>query len=257
MLGMVLFSSRAVGEELLREAERAYHEGQFQEASVHYRRLVERGAASGAVFYNLANAELRLGEVGWAVLFYRRAALLLPRDADIKENLRIARARSGESEHEEGLGVAQLLAFPRLLLSQSEAEWCFLVLVALFSGSVWVSGGGSEVLVRNRKRAQWFVVGVGGITLWLAVDLTFAAYDGSGRPTWSTARGEGREVPVVFVQTSRLTQAPTETAALGREVAAGSEALAWFPGGEWIKILGPGGGWIKVAGREPVIQRVQ
>ena len=254
MLFVSLSASWVVADEplaLLGEAEKAYHQEQFEQAREYYLRLVKRGGASGAVLYNLATVELRRGEVGWAVLFYRRAALLLPRDGDVRENLQLARAgREGAQgiDHEGGLTAMQLLALPRLLLSQNEAEWCLLILVAVFSAGSW------GVVFRNLRWAQWFVVAAGGVAVWFVADLTFAAYDGRGRPTWRTASGV---VPVVFVRSARLLQAPAETAAPGREVPAGSEVLAWFPGGEWVKILGPEEGWVRGAGSEPVIARVQ
>jgi len=52
-------------------------------------------AYSAAGLYNQANAAARAGQLGEAVLDYERAALLAPRDSDIRANLAQVRARAG------------------------------------------------------------------------------------------------------------------------------------------------------------------
>lgn len=78
-------------EELFFEANQAYRDGRFQDAVKGYRSLVEHGLENGHIYYNLGNASLRLGDLGKAILFYERAHLFIPRDADLRFNLSFAR----------------------------------------------------------------------------------------------------------------------------------------------------------------------
>jgi tetratricopeptide (TPR) repeat protein len=72
-------------------ANRLYETGKFTEASDAYRLLLTSGEASPAVFFNLGNACFRAGNIGEAVLAYRKAQELSPRDPDIQANLSFAR----------------------------------------------------------------------------------------------------------------------------------------------------------------------
>ena len=77
-------------EELYFEANRAYKEDRYQEAIDGYLELIGHGYVNGHVYYNLANAYFRSGQLGRAILNYKRAHLLIPRDADLNFNLRYA-----------------------------------------------------------------------------------------------------------------------------------------------------------------------
>jgi tetratricopeptide (TPR) repeat protein len=77
-------------EELLFEANQAYKDGRFQDAVGGYLQLIENGTENGHIYYNLGNAYFRLGDLGRAILYYERAHLLIPRDADLNFNLSYA-----------------------------------------------------------------------------------------------------------------------------------------------------------------------
>ncbi|MCZ6816288.1 MAG: hypothetical protein O7F76_06255 [Planctomycetota bacterium] len=63
----------------------------YRQAADGFQALVEAGIENGRLYYNLANAQLRLGETGHAVVNYRRALRLMPGDANIRRNLGFAR----------------------------------------------------------------------------------------------------------------------------------------------------------------------
>ena len=84
-------------EELFFRANQAYKEGRFQEATDQYNQLVRSGHRSGHLFYNLGNAYFRLNQLGWAILNYERARLLMPRDADLHFNLGYARDQAQDA----------------------------------------------------------------------------------------------------------------------------------------------------------------
>ena len=78
-------------EEVFFEANQAYKQGRYQRAVDDYRRLIRAGYGNGHIYYNLANAYIRLNKLGEAILNYERARLVLPRDADLDFNSRYAR----------------------------------------------------------------------------------------------------------------------------------------------------------------------
>ena len=65
----------------------------FRESADAWRRAIDAGADGSAAWFNLGNALLRAGEVGDAILAYRRAERLDPADDDIAANLAEARRR--------------------------------------------------------------------------------------------------------------------------------------------------------------------
>lgn len=64
----------------------------YRESADAFERLVARGVQNGKLYYNLGNAYYRLGDLGRAILAYRRARLYAPRDGPLEANLRSARA---------------------------------------------------------------------------------------------------------------------------------------------------------------------
>ena len=61
----------------------------FEHAVQLYEKLLGSGFINGQIYYNLGNAYYRLGMSGKAIIYYRRAEKLLPRDADIKANINL------------------------------------------------------------------------------------------------------------------------------------------------------------------------
>ncbi len=63
----------------------------YREALAGIEALIRDGVHNGHLYYNAANAQVRLGELGGAVANYRRALRLLPGDKDVRRNLAFAR----------------------------------------------------------------------------------------------------------------------------------------------------------------------
>ncbi len=78
-------------EELFFSANQLYKEGKYQEALEKYLELEKLGVKSGHLYYNAGNACFRLKTIGYAVLYYERARILLPRDEDLDYNLKFVR----------------------------------------------------------------------------------------------------------------------------------------------------------------------
>jgi len=78
----------------LDEANTAYVDGDYAAAADGYQLLIDEGAESGDLYYNLGNARYRNGELGPAIHAWRSAQQLSPRDGDIRANLDRARAET-------------------------------------------------------------------------------------------------------------------------------------------------------------------
>ena len=118
-------------EDLFFKANQSYKESRFRDAIDGYLRLLERGQKNGHVYYNLGNAYLRLNDLGRAILFYERARLLIPRDADLKFNLRYAHDQTRDA-----IPISQSVINQSFFwlndLTFSEVFWSFAVLNLAF-----------------------------------------------------------------------------------------------------------------------------
>ena len=74
------------------DAERA--RALYQKALYRFEAVIDEGQGSnGKLLYNIGNTYYRLGHIGRAILFYRRAQLLIPADRNLKHNLRFVRTQ--------------------------------------------------------------------------------------------------------------------------------------------------------------------
>ena len=132
-------------EALFFKANQSYKEGRFQDAVDGYLRLIESGVQNGHIYYNLGNAYLRLDDLGSAILFYERARLLIPRDADLNFNLRYALDQTRDAIPASQSVIRQGF-FWLNDLTFSELFWSFAVLNTAFF---------SILLTRLFYRAEW------------------------------------------------------------------------------------------------------
>ncbi len=65
----------------------------FRSAARRFDSIVAAGVVNGRLEYNLANCHLQAGDVGRAILHYRRAQRLIPGNEMLADNLAVARSR--------------------------------------------------------------------------------------------------------------------------------------------------------------------
>ena len=78
-------------------ANTAYNEGNFEKAAATYEQILSQNLHSAALYYNLANAYFKLGELGKALLNYNRASRIAPGDEDIRHNQEYAEKMTKDS----------------------------------------------------------------------------------------------------------------------------------------------------------------
>ena len=99
-------------------------------ALMRYERVGDQtGWINGLLLYNTANTYLRLGDVGHAVLFYRRAAELIPGDRNVRQGLSYARRlRTDQIEHTLSAGISRAVLFWHFLLPTRTRAMAFLAI---------------------------------------------------------------------------------------------------------------------------------
>lgn len=75
--------------QLYKQANQLYEKKEYLKAAENYEFIASR-VCNGNVYYNLGNTYFKLGQRGKAILDYERAKRLMPRDKDIRRNLRFA-----------------------------------------------------------------------------------------------------------------------------------------------------------------------
>src|SRR5689334_17765004 len=72
-------------------ANKLYEQGKYAEGAGAYEKILQTGTASPALYFNLGNAFFKSGQIGRAIIAYRQAQRLTPRDPDVRANLQFAR----------------------------------------------------------------------------------------------------------------------------------------------------------------------
>lgn len=95
----VLFGLLVVGvgplsaqDEMVLEGNRLYQESDFVGALEAYLRVYDSGLEAGDLNFNIGNAYFKTGDLARSILFYERAAQIMPGDEDVLANLTLARS---------------------------------------------------------------------------------------------------------------------------------------------------------------------
>jgi len=197
------------------EASRAYDENQLPEAIAGWKKLLDEGQVLPEVLFNLGNATYRNGNIGEAILAYRHAQTLAPRDPDIRANLGFAAQTAGVSLPTRNPLMARLLD-----LSQKEwmgfASVCFWALFVVLA--VWIVAPRFGFVVRPLAGAFLLLLLITLAGLW--------------------AHHELRATPecVVMSGDQKVLSSPLESA---------TPILA-IPEGAIVRQLDPHGAWVEV-----------
>ncbi len=236
LLAVSALHAQATGDaEAMAASNELYDSGRFVEAAQVYQQLVDQGNRDDALYYNLGNAYYKQGDLGRAILNYRRAQREAPRDADVRANLELARGQTIDliDRDERGSVVRFLVATQsRLTLNElaaaSLALWVLVVallLALLYTGPGVLRGA---ALYASVVAAVLLVLGAGS--------LAGRAYEHSSRNYVVVVAGE------VEVISGPGSQYVTEFTLHG-----GAEGRLIERRGSWARLALPGGdlqGWV-------------
>jgi len=127
------------------DAVKHYEARKYAEAAEGFTKLANEGVRNGKLYYDIANAHLKQGRLGLAILWYERALRLIPDDPDLKFNLNYARTLVKDEPAALGSPLLQVLFFWKDLLRVSEWQgvgimacvlfWCFCAAAYYFKKS--------------------------------------------------------------------------------------------------------------------------
>lgn len=119
----------------------------LREATAQYEAMLTGGFKNGQVYYNLGNTYYRRGELGKAIVNYRRAARFIPRNADLDANLRLAKGAIEDKELSTEIPVVvKRIFFWLFLLNRNELS---IVAVSLYVALMIV------LFVSNIRKYAW------------------------------------------------------------------------------------------------------
>jgi hypothetical protein len=141
--------ARAAANATMDEANRAFGEARYGEASADFEALVRQEGYSAPLLFDLGNAYLRDGKPVPAMLAYERAELLAPRDPGIQANLAVARAAATATDDS---GPVSRIAH---LVPTNAWTW-------LAAAGFWVMAGTfAAAMLWKRHRASFVSVAAG------------------------------------------------------------------------------------------------
>ena len=213
------------------DAAKAYDENRLPDAIAGWESLVAEGQNQPETLFNLGNAYYRNGNLGKAILAYRRAQRLAPRDPDIRANL-------GFAAQSAGIELPARKPLATLLLDFSRAEWlgfgavCFWLLAGALA--VWIAWPRARFAVRPAAAV-------------LSALLLALAGLGLHRNLERVSEG------VVMSTGQKVLSSPLETATPLLAVPEGAIVRMRESRGTWIEVeLGETRGWLPAAALAPV-----
>jgi tetratricopeptide (TPR) repeat protein len=134
-------TSAAAADTEFEKGNELYEKGQFAAAAAAYEKLLKSGEISPSIYFNLGNALFKSGQLGRAIVNYRLADLLAPRDPDIRANLQFARNTV------QGGSAVSVLWWQRAVQRLTLNEWTMFAATALW---IWFL-----LLALGRLRPSW------------------------------------------------------------------------------------------------------
>jgi tetratricopeptide (TPR) repeat protein len=150
---------------LFQKGNASYEAGNFDQAIEEYQKIVDLGIKNSKVFYNLGNAYFRKNQLGKAVLNYRRALALEPRDEDSMVNLAFVKLFTLDKIEEQRVNpLSNLVHWYVNLFSLDE-----LTIFASLSYSLFILFG--ILILYRRKRKALFL----GLTTMFLIFVIFSS----------------------------------------------------------------------------------
>jgi len=218
------------------QANRLYQQGEYSEALENYLHIVDSGLESGVLYFNIGNAYFKLGDLGHSILYYERAQRLLPRDADVRANLELARSLTAD----------EITPLPRFWLFRIVGWWVHLLSKSLLTIIVAIMYvvvmGGVVVAILRRGTVladwgRWVALGGAALVVLFGINLTVQEL-GVGR----------HEEAVVMVDEVGVHSAPSDDEALlVFEIHEGTKVRIDRRADEWLEVVLEDGkvGWVR------------
>ncbi len=208
----------------------AYKDGRYQEATQLYEEILKEGKESGALYFNLANSYIKLGNKGRAILNYERARALIPRDSDLKANYQYALSLIEDNEESKPTSFLQKI-FQQFIEFYTEDE----LTIAIFVLMAVIASGYLLVLYLSWPKERF----TGLLSILALVCLLFMSS--------LVMKISWRNNLAVILTEGESTFEPLQGATTHFRLQEGAKVKILKREGEWLKIRRRDGkvGWIK------------
>jgi tetratricopeptide (TPR) repeat protein len=214
---------------LARQASKAYAEGKYEEAGHLYTLLIQSGLEGASVRYDLGNCYLKTGDLGRAILEYRRALKFDPHLAAAQQNLDIARRllKARVAPWQPSPWEAAVQGLP-----EGALEWGILLLSLLGNVALAVA-----MFLRRESLRRILLIAMVAAFLCAGAALALLAY--------ADTVVSGHQAAVVL-SPAPVYIGPTAKASPLATLPPGSEVIRVTRAGDWSLVLwGEGRGWTK------------
>lgn len=144
----------------------------LKEATELYETVLTGGFSNGQIYYNLGNTYYRRGELGKAMVNYRRAARLMPRNADLNANLRLVKGSVQDKELSSEIPVmVKRIFFWLFFLSRNELSLVAISLYVVVMAVLFFSG------IRKSAGLKRVFIGFSSALFVVLVSLGIKIYD--------------------------------------------------------------------------------
>ncbi len=200
----------------------------YRKAAMRFERVVKEGEVeNGKLFYNIGNAYFRAGDLGRAILNYRKAEQFTPNDQNVRQNLEYARSQRKDALE----GGDQTKALRTLLFWHYDFSFSqrFLLFAGAFAG-LWIAA--AVRLVARRPFLKWIIGIAAVLSVALGVSLLVESF---------AIRSERPGVVVVEEVTARKGDSESYEASFEEPLHAGAEFLVVEERSAWIHVELPDG----------------
>lgn len=219
------------------EAEAAYNAGDYATAITQYEKLLQVGVSGTEIGYNLGSAYFQSGDLGRALLHFRRAQVLTPRDGDVNRGLALVRALRVDIQGDEVALIDNLAAFTAGLLTPSELGWLVFVFWVVWCGLLFL-----WIIRKTWRRRLRLALMIWGAAVIFGVCLLLGRlYVDAGRPS-----------AVVTAFLTPVMSGPSEDYIEIFDLYSAAEMRVMETEGEWARFLLPDGrqGWVELTAIE-------
>ncbi|NQT46084.1 MAG: BatD family protein [Candidatus Omnitrophica bacterium] len=227
-------------EVLFGEANEAYKAQDYQRAISTYGEILDRGIISVNIYYNLGNTYYKLGELAPAILNYERGLKINPGDAQLIDNLALARSRTVDKITVAGKNYLVWLTERLLGLLPYRSFAVFTLVVYLLFMIIAISG-----LLSRPARPQVFKAAVILGCIFIAGLLLFMT-DRYLEKNRIPAIAMKEEIPVRY--------GPSEADTIAFNVHSGTKVFITGSEGSWyqIRLESNEGGWVNMEALEKI-----
>lgn len=231
LIGFGIVSAQSDSLDLVSQARAAYMIGDYKTSQALYEAIVQDGIRDFRVYFNLGNAYYQSGDLGRALLNYRRAQEIWPRDNDVGNNLAQVRMERLDLISDDTGFSESLAALTTGIFNLSE-----LSVIVFFAWLVWFAGLAVCILRTewwDRMRIPFLV---SGVALMLGLVLFGGRLDTSLR----------HPIGIIIDEVIQVRSGPGESYLELYQLHAAAEVYVWAIKNDWVQFALADGrlGWI-------------